>query len=312
MIFLHRSYATLTDFIYDLTGLYIPLPIYSFGFFVALAIFTCFAFAYFELKRKAKNGEFKYIERKKKDKTLYYLPHQLAANMSMRSVVWGFVGAKLFYLLESPQEIKYIFQDPLLFLTSGLTVYGGIIFGFFSVLFDAKRYKISFWKLADATAPGLMFSYGVGRLGCHVSGDGDWGRVNSHEKPEFFSFLPDWLWAHDYPHNIIDAGKPIEGCVEKHCYVLAEAVYPTPVYEFFICLLLFSLIWWLRKKIFIPGILFGVYLVLNGIERFFIEFIRVNQLYEILWFHLSQAQIISVLLVLSGFVLIFYMVYKKK
>jgi hypothetical protein len=71
-----------------------------------------------------------------------------------------------------------------------------------AVAIYARRKKIPFLHLADATAPGLILAYGIGRIGCHVSGDGDWGIVNTAEKPGWLSWLPDWAWSYDYPNNV--------------------------------------------------------------------------------------------------------------
>ena len=139
-------------------------------------------------------------------------------------------------------------------------------------------------------------------MGCHLSGDGDWGIVNLNPKPELLNFLPDWMWSYNYPNNVINAGIPIEGCTGNFCMQLAEPVYPTPFYEIILSLLIFSLLWKLRKKISTPGLLFSIYLFFNGLERFFIEKIRVNTEYQILG-GITQAEIISSMLMLTSIVL---------
>ena len=147
-----------------------------------------------------------------------------------------------------------------------------------------------------------MLAYGLGRIGCQVSGDGDWGIVNTSPKP--FSWLPDWMWTYTYPHNVNEAGVKMAGCTEaKYCYELPQGVYPTPLYEIVICLGLFALLWILRKKLKTPGTLFALYLMLNGLERFLIEKIRVNTRLNIFGFQPTQAEVISTLLFLSGLVL---------
>jgi prolipoprotein diacylglyceryltransferase len=200
--------------------------------------------------------------------------------------------------------------------------------------------------LNDAAAPTLMLAYGVGRIGCQVSGDGDWGIYNSayavsdagkvvpgdlnrfneslhahsqffisqfgslnniphitYSKPHFLNFLPDWVFAYNFPHNVNDAGIPLEGCVVKYCNQLPVPVFPTSLYETVTCLILFFILWSLRKKLKIPGSLFAIYLMLNGIERFFIEKIRVNNRMNFLGFHPTQAEVISTLLFVSGLVI---------
>jgi prolipoprotein diacylglyceryltransferase len=149
-----------------------------------------------------------------------------------------------------------------------------------------------------------MISYGIGRVGCQVAGDGDWGIVNNRPNP--YSWLPDWVWSYTYPHNVINAGVPIPGCEGNYCNELPLPVYPTAFYETVACFLLFVLLWSLRKKITVPGRLFGLYLAVNGVERFFIEKIRVNTKYNIFGFQPTQAEIISSLLVITGIIIWFW------
>ena len=163
--------------------------------------------------------------------------------------------------------------------------------------------------LGDLVAPGLILAYGIGRIGCHVAGDGDWGIVNTLVKPEWLAFLPDWAWAYDYPHNIINHGVRIAGCTGPHCFQLAEKVFPTPIYETTMAVIIFAILWSIRKRIKTPGMLFAIYLMFNGAERFFIEKIRVNNVYHIAGIDITQAEIISPILFLAGLILL--IVFKK-
>ena len=86
----------------------------------------------------------------------------------------------------------------------------------------------------------------------------------------------------------------------KYCRALPQPVFPTSFYETIMCSLLFLFLWTIRKEITTPGVMFSIYLILTGIERFFIELIRVNTTYNIFGFHPTQAEIISVLLILTG------------
>ncbi|RFS20562.1 diacylglyceryl transferase [Chitinophaga silvatica] len=128
----------------------------------------------------------------------------------------------------------------------------------------------------------------------------------SFEKPSGLGFLPDWFFAYGYPHNVVNDGVKLTGCEGQYCRVLPIAVFPTPLYEIITCLGLFLVLWAIRKKIKVPGVLFGIYLILNGIERFFIEKIRVDTRYDIFGFHPTQAEIISTLLVIGGIIFIIY------
>jgi prolipoprotein diacylglyceryltransferase len=192
-----------------------------------------------------------------------------------------------------------------------------------------------------------MLAYGTGRIGCQVSGDGDWGIMNSAytvgadlksvpgstaafqttlaKNSDFYigqfgslgnaqhlsvqgpSFLPNWLFGYAYPHNVIGEGVKIPGCSGQYCSYLPIPVFPTAFYETIICVALFFLLWSVRKKFRVPGTLFAFYLIINGIERFFIEKIRVNTRYSILGFHPTQAEIISTLLIFGGGFLYYFL-----
>ena len=112
--------------------------------------------------------------------------------------------------------------------------------------------------------------------------------------------------AYSYPMNVNKDGKKIPGCTDEHCRVLPQPVFPTAFYETVMCSLLFLILWAYRKRIRVPGIMFGTYLIMNGVERFFIEKIRVNYLYSVLGMHLSQAEIIAFFIVLAGVILIIF------
>lgn len=365
-------YATLSDLIFDLFGIYIPLPIQTFGFFVAIAFLAAAWVMTQELKRKEAEGlmkvqlrkvivgepakwsdlainafiaaiigfklvegvlnysdlasnpqefllstrgswwgailfgigsaymRYREVEKEKLDKPIEKMvefhPYELVPNITTIAALTGILGAKIFHNLEYPEEFL---RDPVeaMLSFSGLTIYGGLIVASISLYFYAKKQNIRFMDLADANAAGLLLAYGIGRLGCHFSGDGDWGIENLAPKP---SFLPDWLWAYNYPNNVINEGIPIEGCQGPHCFMLENPVYPTSVYEALACFLFFGILYGFRKKFTIPGTLFAAYLIVNGIERFTIEKIRVNSTYNIMGFEPTQAEIISVLFVLTG------------
>lgn len=228
-------------------------------------------------------------------------PHDRVGDIVLFAAAFGFLGAKIFHNLENWNEFS---KDPIgsLISFSGLTFYGGLICAGIAIFYYARKHKISFVHLCDAMAPTMMFAYAFGRIGCQVSGDGDWGIVNLRPKP--VSWIPDWAWAYQYPHNVIGEGIPIPGCVGPYCNQLFPPVFPTPLYEVILCMILFGVIWFLRKKIKIPGQLFGIYLIFNGVERFFIEKIRVNTHYEDLPLQPTQAELISFVLVLAGILLV--------
>jgi phosphatidylglycerol---prolipoprotein diacylglyceryl transferase len=226
-------------------------------------------------------------------------PHDLIAPITMIAAIAGVVGAKVFAIIE---DIPALLRDPAgtIFSGGGLTFYGGLIFGFLAVAYYLWRRRIPLIHVLDAVAPALIIAYGVGRIGCQLSGDGDWGIVNELAQPSWW-FLPDWLWAYDYPHNILREGVPIEGFEGKYNTHLQPPVFPTPVYETLAAFAIGGLLIGLRSRLSaFPGMLFALYLVLNGLERFSIEKIRVNDEYDLGGASYTQAQIIALLLIVLG------------
>jgi phosphatidylglycerol:prolipoprotein diacylglycerol transferase len=228
-------------------------------------------------------------------------PHDRVGDVVIFAALFGFLGAKIFHNLENWNEFV---KDPVgsLISFSGLTFYGGLICAGIAIIYYARAKKIKIIHLADAMAPALMLAYAIGRIGCQVSGDGDWGIPNIRPKP--LSWLPDWMWAYRYPHNVISEGVPMRGCVGQYCNQLGIPVYPTPFYEAIMCLVLFFVLWFVRKRVRLAGQISGLYLIFNGMERFFIEHIRVNTKYEFLPFQPTQAEIISLLLIAGGVLLL--------
>jgi phosphatidylglycerol---prolipoprotein diacylglyceryl transferase len=204
-------------------------------------------------------------------------------DLAFVSVLSGMVGAKLFDAIEQPQNLL---RDPVgvIFSTGGFSIYGGLIIGCIAGIIFIKRKQIAILPMLDAVAPALAIGYGIGRLGCQFSGDGDWGKPAAmNVKPEW---LPDWLWAQTYSNNVLGIEIPAPG------------VYPTPLYEAVIATLIFIVLWQLRKKLTISGHLFCCYLILSSIARWLIEYIRINPHYDLFGVLLSQAQIISLALIL--------------
>ena len=249
-----------------------------------------------------------YLKWKEKDKEklakpetrkLLLWPHDRVGDIVLQAALWGFLGAKIFHNLENLDELML---DPWgsLISFSGLTFYGGLILATIAIIVFIRKYNMRVIHFADAMAPTMLFAYAAGRIGCHISGDGDWGIVNSAPNP--FVWLPDWMWSYQYPHNVVNAGVSIPGCVGNYCNQLPEGVYPTTFYEVIIMFLLFLIVWMIRKKITQPGIITGIYFIFAGGERFFIEKIRVNNKYTFLPFQPTQAELISVILIILGIV----------
>ena len=238
-------------------------------------------------------------------------PYELTGNYVMYAAVFGIIGAKIFHNLENMGDF---IKDPMgsIFSFSGLTFYGGLIVAGAFLIWYSKKNNIPTLVICDTMAPALMLGYALGRIGCHVAGDGDWGIVNEMAKPHWLSFLPNWLWAYDYPHNVINEGVQIAGCVGKHCYHLVPPVFPTPLYEITMCMILFFFLWGFRHRMKTAGVMFSIYLIVNGVERFFIEKIRVNTKYHIFGYKITQAEILSTVLFFGGIILLIYVLKKKK
>ena len=262
-----------------------------FGLFVGAGI----AFYY----KKKEADEIKGKEQKEIIVTTH--PYQLMGNIVGIAAITGILGAKIFHNLENLDDF---FRNPIEALVSfsGLTFYGGLIVAAYAVLRYTNQHKIPAIHMIDAAAPGLMLAYGMGRVGCQMAGDGDWGINNLAPKPNWMNALPDWMWSFRYPNNVVGDGIPIPGCSGSHCNMLEFPVFPTPFYESVVCIILFFVLWSLRKRISTPGLLFSIYLMMNGVERFFIEKIRINTTYNIFGHHITQAEIISTLLFLAGLI----------
>ena len=231
--------------------------------------------------------------------TVEMYPSDRIGDITLIAAFTGIMGAKFFAVFEDMSNLTSGNFFELLLSGSGLAIYGGLIGGTIGVVWYLKKHNIAVFPFADAIAPALMVGYGVGRLGCQLSGDGDWGIVNEAATPSWWIF-PDWMWSYTYPQNVLNQGVPLEDCVGYYCNELSPGVYPTPVYEMIMAFVIVVILWALRKKLPVPGMLFAVYLMLNGVERYWIEKIRVNARYDIFGYHPTQAEIIAVLFFVAG------------
>jgi phosphatidylglycerol:prolipoprotein diacylglycerol transferase len=208
----------------------------------------------------------------------------------------GIVGARLYHVLESPAEF---FADPwpLLISRFGFAWFGGFLGGFAALLILSWREKIPTLTFLDACSPAAAVGYAIGRIGCLLSGDGDYGRPTQ---------LP---WGMSFP-NGVDPTTPkcVAWGLPADC-----RVHPTPLYECFIWMLIAWVLWDIGalviKKKKSAGLVFCSYLVLTGIARFLIEIIRLNPRS---FFGMSNAQAASVASVLLGLSLFFFFLPKQK
>jgi prolipoprotein diacylglyceryl transferase len=269
-----------------------PLTIYSFGAMMALAFLT----ANYVLSKEAKRRGWhqKHISR-----------------ITLIALVGGVAGSKLFSLLE---DFGDFIRDPIahLFSPSGLTFYGGFIVATLGIFWYLKKQKLSFRAFADVIAPAVFLAYGIGRIGCQLAGDGDYGiptrsflghhYSNGTAKPAhvfepYFAEHPEERAAWKYDSLRAINVRQDEMGLKVTQFDEVVTAHPTPLYELAAAVLAFLWLWSRRAKWQVQqGKLFAATAVLMGIERLLVEFLRVNPLYA----GLSQAQWISIGLIGLG------------
>ncbi len=204
------------------------------------------------------------------------LKRDSAYSLVMWATVWGFVGAKIYYLLEHfPTLTMHDFGG------MGFTWYGGLIGGTVAALVIVRRHRLPLGIVAGAAAVPLTIAYGIGRLGCLLSGDGTYGKPTS---------LP---WAMTFPNGVVPTTVP---------------VHPTPLYEALAAVLIAALLWALAKR-WNPVAVFGAYLALSGISRFLVEFLRIN---KPVLLGLTQPQLWALASLIVGVVLIVRTQYQNR
>jgi phosphatidylglycerol---prolipoprotein diacylglyceryl transferase len=231
-----------------------PIPIHLFGLMLALAFLAAGHVLGREFGRKG------------------YDP-----DLSSSAVLWcaagSLIGARLWMVVE---DWPAFVRDPvgLLFTGSGFVFYGGLIGGTLAMTLFFRRHGIPWWRGADAVAPALVLGQAIGRIGCQLSGDGDWGTVTT---------VP---WGMAYPYAVV--GWP---------YPPGVRVHPTPVYESLAYFAIFALLWHWRRRPQPDGTIFCWYLILASGARFLVEFVRIN---PVVAGGLTAAQIASLILILLG------------
>jgi phosphatidylglycerol:prolipoprotein diacylglycerol transferase len=197
-------------------------------------------------------------------------PPDYAYEMAFAALVGGLVGSRVYYVVQNYNAVKHDLIGSL-FSGSGLVWYGGVIGGAIAVIAWAKWRKMLNLGLLDLASVPLAMGYAIGRIGCQVSGDGDYGKV---------SHLP---WAMGYPHGTVPTPPGVK-------------VQPTPIYE---TLAMGLVAWWLwrMRDQFRAGALFAFYLVLSGLERLLVEFVRRNHRVAL---GLTAPQLESIALMIVG------------
>jgi len=188
----------------------------------------------------------------------------------------GLVGARLYHVLESPRELM---ADPSLLISRfGFAWFGGLLGGFLALVFLARYFHIPALEFMDMCSPAAAAGYAIGRIGCLLSGDGDYGIPTT---------LP---WGMSFPNGVVPT---------------TARVHPTPIYEFIIWLLIAAILWRMGKRTLTGsaarGEVFCGYLILTGVARFLIEFIRINPRS---FFGMSNAQTASLVSVVIGIILV--------
>lgn len=229
-----------------------PFTFYSFGLFAALALIVPAYFVWRLLRTRGVPGEFCY-------------------ELIFAAGIGGFAGARIYWILQHWEKASTDLFD---FLVGGfgLTWYGGLIGGFIGVVVWTLVRKQKVGLVANAMGPAVALGYAIGRVGCQVSGDGDYGRPTT-------SFL-----GMGYPNGTVPTPPGVE-------------VWPTPLFEIAIMVPVFLFLYFMAKKPQPGWYVFGWFLVLSGIERFFIEFLRVNPDWLV---GLTAPQVISIASVAIG------------
>ena len=205
----------------------------------------------------------------------------LAYTITALAIVFGVYGSKVLWLLE---HWGALLADPLeVALNPGMTFYGGLVMGTAAIFLYVRSRRVGFASVLDAAAPALMIAYGIGRLGCHLAGDGDYGMPTT---------LP---WGTDYSHGFVPPSRALAifpdiaarypgGVVPDN-----TLLHPTPVYEFLLGVLGCAILRRLDRRQ-PPGRLFVVYLMLSSTFRFAVEFLRLNPRVAL---GLTDAQLVS-------------------
>ena len=262
-----------------------PIPVYSYGLMLGISFIVASWIMSKEFKRR-------------------HLDENASVNITFIALIGGVIGSKLLYIFEewgsiASMSASKLFSTDGLFSPAGLTWYGGFILATLLIFFYTRAKKISFFSVCDAAAPSLAIGYGIARVGCHLSGDGDYGLPVS----EFMSWVP---WGTNYSNGTLPPSIAFRGTdiAAKFGGVVPDATlcHPTPIYELNFGIIIFSILWMNRKKFKTDGKLFGLYLILSGAARLLVEFIRLNPK---LIGPLSEAQVISVGLILLG--IVFYL-----
>ena len=272
-----------------------PLTIPTFGLMVATALLVSGYILQADLNRRANV----FAPRPKPGKSAEPSTHQDDGFLIVTIAgIAGLLGARLYHVLETPREFLAN-PSPMLFTRYGFAWFGGFLGGFLALIILARRFKTPVLEFFDICAPAAAVGYAIGRIGCLLSGDGDYGRP---------TLLP---WGMAFPNGVVPT---TETCVQQG-WPESCRVHPTPIYEFFIWLAIAAFLWHLGGKALRSantlssskldgklgdrsnGVIFCAYLILTGLARFLVEFLRINPRS---FYGLTNAQAASIVSVLLG------------
>ncbi len=260
---------------FDLFGF--PIRIYSYGLMMALGFLSAGYVIWLDCKRRGIDPEY-------------------ASTIIFWAALGGIAGSRIYHVIDN---WRIYADDPasIVWSSAGFVWYGGLIGGLTAVYLVSRYYKVPFGVTADMSGPALAIGQAIGRLGCQLSGDGDWG-------------LPSTLpWAMAYPNAIVGWNSDTVLKVDESGRLVSAffpgvRVHPAPIYETLLYLGVFWILWRMRTKLKRPGRVLCLYFLLAGAARFIVEFVRVNPR---VFYGLSEAQLFAIAMMVIGGVAFFYL-----
>ncbi|HZC44988.1 MAG TPA: prolipoprotein diacylglyceryl transferase [Candidatus Acidoferrum sp.] len=247
-----------------------PLTVYSFGLMMALGFLAADYVIRLECIRRGYDPEY-------------------SSSIVIAAAVMGLVGSRLYAILD---DLPTYLADPksMIFSGSGFVFYGGMIGGLLGAYLVSRWYRIGFGATLDMCGPALAIGQAIGRMGCQLAGDGDWGLVSNAP------------WAMAYPRAIVGWNSETVLKLDDHYrlvsgYFPGVRVHPAPIYETILYLGVFTILWSMRKTSYPPGRVMYWYMVLAGAARFIVEFVRINPR---VFYGLSEAQLIAIAMMIVG------------
>jgi phosphatidylglycerol:prolipoprotein diacylglycerol transferase len=252
-----------------------PLTVYSYGLMMALGFLAADYVIRLECIRRGLDPEY-------------------SSSIVIAAAVAGLIGSRVYAILD---DLPTYLADPksMIFSGSGFVFYGGMIGGLIGAYLVSRWYRIGLGVTMDMCGPALAIGQAIGRIGCQLSGDGDWG-------------LPSTLpWAMSYPKAIVGWNSDTVLKLDDHYrlvsgYFPGVRVHPAPIYETILYVGVFTILWSMRKTSHPAGRIMYWYLLLGGAARFIVEFWRINPR---VFYMLSEAQLIAIgMMVIGGVALL--------